>query len=167
MGWLAARSLFGAPRWLLLIGALVALAGSVTALVMGFNHLVSSARESGLKQGRSEIQSKWNAEKAGREQARAELSEAMSEAITGFGDNMRRSVDVIYGKSRDINVRLKQEISNDPRYHSVECSLTPGVRDQINAARSLSKPAAPTGVHDGGVPTSGAAVRLDFGSPGD
>lgn len=155
MTWLLAKSFFGLPRlfWAGL-GALAVLA----ALVWGAHALYQDIKQS----GRDEVQAQWEAEKAGRALASAELSAALTQAFSGLDSSLQGAIKTISYKGRDITIRVKKELDNDPRYTSDVCSITPGVFEQINAARSLSNPAAASGVRDGGVPTSGAAVRLDI-----
>lgn len=136
------------------LGAALALA----ALVWGAHALYQDIKQS----GRDEVQAQWEAEKAGRALASAELSSALTQAFSGLDSSLQGAIKTISYKGRDITIRVKKELDNDPRYSAPECELTPGVLEQINAARSLSNPAAASGVRDGGVPTSGAAVRLDI-----
>lgn len=141
------------------LGAALALA----ALVWGAHALYQDIKQS----GRDEVQAQWEAEKAGRALASAELSAALTQAFSGLDSSLQGAIKTISYKGRDITIRVKKEMDDDPRYSSVECELTDGVLGQVNAARSLSHPAAPSGVRDGGVPTSGAAVRFELGSTGD
>lgn len=155
MTWLLAKSFFGLPRlfWAGL-GALAVLA----ALVWGAHALYDDIKQS----GRDEVQAQWEAEKVGRALASAELSSALTQAFSGLDSSLQGAIKTISYKGRDITIRVKKELDNDPRYTSAACELTPGVLEQLNAARSVSHASTPTGVSDGGVPTSGAAVRLDI-----
>lgn len=50
IGWLGAKSLLGAPRWLLGLGALAALGWALSVLVSGLNHHDAAQREAGVIQ---------------------------------------------------------------------------------------------------------------------
>lgn len=159
------------PAWLLKlpwkwIGLGLAVLAAIGAIVWGAKASLDDARNSGLKQGRAEVQAKWDAEKAGRAQARAELSAALSEAFNGLDGTLQGTIRTLHANGQTIRVQVEKEMAGDPRYQSADCSLTDGVRAQIDAARSLSGPAAAAAVLSGGVPTSGAAVRLELGQPG-
>lgn len=149
-------------KWIGLgIGTLALLAG----IFFGVKAALDGAYGRGEKAGQDAVQARWNAETAGRAQARAELSAALAEAFGGLDTTLQQTVSAIGTRGQEINLRLTKEMADDPRYQSADCSLTPGVLDQVNAARGLSGPAAPARVGDGGVPSSGAAVRLDLGAP--
>lgn len=150
-------------RWLVggVAGVLI-LAGLVWAIVAGVNRMLDNARAD----GRAEVMAEWNADKAGRATARAELSAALAQAFHGLDGSLQGAIAKISSDGRDIRIRVDKEMTGDPRYYSADCSIGDGVRQQIDAARGLSRSAAPTRVRDGGVPASGAAVRLDLGEPG-
>lgn len=151
-------------RWLVggAVG-LLALAGIAWAVVAGVNHMLDQARAA----GRAEVQAEWNAEKAGAATARAELSTALASAFTRLDWSLQGAVAKISADGRSIRVTVAKEMANEPRYTSADCALTDGVRAQVDAARRLSGPSGAATVHSGGLPTSGAAVRLDLGGPGD
>lgn len=165
---IAAAGLFAKThwRWLAAGAGLIALLLAAAGLVIAVRGMIGDARDSGLKQGRAEVQARWNAEVAGRALARAELSTVLAEAFNGLDGSLQRTLTKVSSDGQTIRVHLEKEMAHDPRYSSADCSLGDGVRDQINAARRLSGPAAAATVHSGGVPSSGAAVRLDIGGAG-
>lgn len=118
--------------------------GSLVAIVLAFTLLVKavSSRDERLKQaGRDEVQSSWNAEKAGRQQAKAEFQTALTAALSPQFDQLASRIGAINTKGADINVRLPQAIAAAPRYTDPNCNLTAPVLDQVNAARALSQEA--------------------------
>jgi hypothetical protein len=118
--------------------------GAILALVLAFTLLVKavSSRDERLKQaGRDEVQSSWNAEKAGRQQAKAEFQTALTAALLPQFDQLASRIGSINTKGADINVRLPQAIAAAPRYADPNCALTAPVLDQVNAARALSQEA--------------------------
>lgn len=145
---------------------IIALVGAGVALFFVMGVTLHRAKQDGLAQGRAEVRAEWDAEKAGRAKARAELGEALAEAFNGLDGTLQAAVGRITADGRTIRVQVEQELKNDPRYSSAECSLTDGVREQIDAARRLSGTSAPATLRSGGVPASGAAVRLEFGDAG-
>lgn len=132
MGWFSALS----------IGKKVAVVGGgLLALILASWLLVRavSARDERLKQaGRDEVTASWNAEKAGRAQARADFQTAITAALTPQFDRLASTIGAIDTSAASINVRLPQAIAAAPRYTDPNCALTPEVRDQVNAARALS-----------------------------
>lgn len=117
---------------------------ALLSLVLAFTLLVRtvSARDERLKQaGRDEVQASWNAEKAGRQQARADFQTALSAALSPQFDQLASRISGINTKGADISVRLPQAIAAAPRYVDPNCSLTAPVLDQVNAARALSQEA--------------------------
>lgn len=160
--WLAVKGALGAPRWLLILGATILLLGAIAAVIAGVNHMLDNAKQA----GREEVQSDWNAEKAGRAQASAELSAVLAEAFNGLDGTLQDTIRNISVEGQDITIRVKKEMNNDPRYTAAECALTDSVRREINAARGLSRPTAPTPVHSVPVSDSGAAVRFELGDAG-
>lgn len=129
------------------IGAKLGVAiGAIVALVLAFTLLVRtvSARDERLKQaGRDEVQASWNAEKAGRQQAKAEFQTALTAALSPQFDQLASRIGAINTKGADINVRLPQAIAAAPRYSDPNCNLTAPVLDQVNAARALSQEGKP------------------------
>lgn len=136
------------------LGATLALA----ALVWGAHALYQDIKQS----GRDEVQAQWEAEKAGRALASAELSSALAQAFSGLDSSLQGAIKTISYKGRDITIRVKKELDNDPRYTAPECELTPGVLEQLNAARSLSHASTPTSGDSDSVPTGSYPVRLDL-----
>lgn len=149
-------------RW---IGLAVAALAAIGAIVFGAKGALDDARQSGLKQGRSEIQAQWDAEKAGRAEAAAELTNALVERLTGIDGRLQAIGAKLNERARVIREVVLKEMANDPRYSSADCSLSDGVRQQVDAARGLSNPAAAPASDPASLPSSGAAVRIDFGAP--
>lgn len=163
MTWLIAKSFFGLPRWAFVaFAAALALIGLIGGTIWKVGAMMDDARAA----GRAEVQAKWSAEKAGRAAASAELSAALAQAFNGLDGALQNTVRTIAWKGQDITVRVKKDLDNDPRYRSDACNLTDGVRREIDTARGLSGPARSAAVRDGGVPASGAAVRLELGDTG-
>lgn len=146
-------------RWPYIVLGALAL---IVALVMGVNHALSSAKQA----GRDEVQAKWEAEKAGAATARAELSAALAQAFNGLDGSLQQAVRTLHARGADITVRVRKDLDNDPRYSSAACALSDRVLGEVNAARDLSRSPTPSGVTGAAVPTSGAAVRLEFGGAG-
>jgi gas vesicle protein len=134
------------PVWLwfkgLSIGAKLGVAvGAIVALVLAFTLLVHtvSVRDERLKQaGRDEVTAAWNAEKAGRQEAKAEFQTSLSATLRPMFDGLSATVGNIDRKAAEINVKLPQAIAASPRYADPNCALTPDVLSQVNAARALS-----------------------------
>lgn len=143
---------------------LIGLAGvlALAALTWGAHKLYQDVKQS----GRDEIQARWDAEKAGAEKARADLSDALTEAFAGLDGSLQSFAKTITVKGQQITVRVKKEMDNDPRYSSDECSVDGRVLDSINAARSLSHPATASGSNSNAVPTGGYPVRVELGDTG-
>jgi hypothetical protein len=139
------------PSWLTwkLGGYVLGTLGALAALVWAVNTLLAHERQA----GRDEVQAQWNAEKAGRAQAAAELTSTLSTSLSVLDKHVTDALASNNAKGQAISVNIAKEAQNDPRYVSADCSLTNGVRDQINAARSLSGPAGPVTVYPVPVPT--------------
>lgn len=150
-------------KWIALgIAALAA----IGAIVLGAKGALDNARTSGLKQGRAEIQARWDAEKAGAANARAELTSALGEAFTGLDGSLQRTIEKVSSDGQTIRVKVQQEMAGDPRYASADCSISDGVRAQVDAARRLSGPAPVASGGSDSVSPSGAIVRFELGPSG-
>lgn len=145
---------------------IIAIAGAGVLLFALMGWTLHRAKADGIAQGRAEIQRQWSAEKAGRANARAELSAALTQAFHGLDGTLQATVGKITADGRTIRVQVEQELKNDPRYTAAECSLSDRLRDEINAARGLSRPPGAADVRSVPVPAGGAAVRLEFGDAG-
>lgn len=116
------------------IGALVALLGAITALILAVHHYNESLRQD----GRNEVQAKWDREKAVRATALAEFQVALGAALQPRFDALAQAIGSIDAKAATVNVALPKALAADPRYTSKDCGLTDPVRDQVNAARASS-----------------------------
>lgn len=146
------------PPWLTwkLGGYVLGALGALAALVLAVNALLAHERQA----GRDEIQARWNAERAGRAQASAELTSGLSTALSVLDRHVTDGIAANAAKGQAISVNIAKEAQNEPRYTSADCALTGGVRDQINAARDLSGPAAAVTVHRSPVPPGTEAAGI-------
>lgn len=142
IGWLRALPIAGK------LAVLAAIILAIGLIVAGVNNWIDGIRES----GRREVRAEWAAEKAGAAQAKAELEGALSATLAPMFDRLGRRIGAIDATAARINVTLPKEVASDPRYSDPRCTLTPGVREGIDAARRLSETAAPVGGDDDAVP---------------
>lgn len=145
-----------------IIGLSIVALIAIAAIIFGVNRALENAKQS----GRDEIQAKWDAEKRGAAEENVKLTTALSAAFNGLDGTLQNTIRTLHVSGQTITVRVKKELDNDPRYSDPGCSLTDGVRSEVNAARDLSNPAAPAPVRSGSVSSSGAAVRFEFGDAG-
>lgn len=117
------------------LGVILALLAVVAAIIWGINAWLDSIRES----GRNEVRAEWAAEKAGMAQAQATFQTSLTAALTPQFDRLAAKIGTIDTEAAQINVRLPQAIAAAPRYADPNCSLTPSVLAEVNAARSLSR----------------------------
>lgn len=116
------------------VGLFVAFVLSVTFLLKEWR-----ARDERLIQvGRVEVQGRWNAEKAARQEARADFQIALAASLAPQFDQLAAQISRIDAAGSSIDVRLPALTAAEPRYVDPRCDLTPEVLEQVNAARSLS-----------------------------
>ncbi len=116
------------------LGGLIALVLAVVGLVAAIG-----AHDKSVKQaGRDEVTAAWNAEKAGRASARAEVEHDIAGDVAARLDTLTGMIGGINGKAAQINVALPAAVRADPRYVDPRCMLTQPVLDQVNGARALS-----------------------------
>lgn len=123
-------------KWL--IGA-VALVSALGGLLWLGNHVLDNAREDGKLAERTVWQAKERAADLERSKVEAELRSDMDARF----NNLVTLAGRLSGTEAQINVKLPPMLAASPRYASTDCSLTPGVLEQLNNARALSGPAKP------------------------
>lgn len=139
------------------IGLAVAALGAIAAIIFGINHMLARAKQA----GRDEVRAEWNAEKAGRAQASAELTAALGESFNHLDRTLQKTVSLAAEQGQTIRTRVSQELKDDPRYSSAECALSDSVREAVNAARRLSADPAAAAINIRSLSlSSGADGRL-------
>jgi uncharacterized protein YidB (DUF937 family) len=116
------------------VGAGIAFIAALAALTWGINAIVHSLKQA----GRDEVQAQWNADKAARAGAKADLQIALGAALQPRFDDLAQRISGIDTKAAEVNLKLPAAIAAAPRYRDPNCSLTPDVLGQINSARALS-----------------------------
>jgi hypothetical protein len=144
------------------IGLAVAALVAIATIVTGVNIALSRAKQA----GKDEVQAQWNAEKAGRAQASADLTAALSDSLGALDTSLQGALASTAAQGRTITNTIQKETIREPRYISADCSVTPGVFDQINAARGLSAPAPAASGSERGMPVSESADEPNSGSSG-
>jgi len=114
----------------------LAIVGTLAGLVIAFNAWKDGVRE----EGRDEVRAEWKAAREERAAVMAQFKTGLGAALRPIEERLTATISNIDRQGAEINVRLPQAIAADPRYRDVDCSLTPDVLSQVNAARSLSQP---------------------------
>lgn len=114
----------------------LAILGTLAGLVVAFNVWKDGIRE----EGRDEVRAEWKAAREERAAVMAQFNTGLSAALRPIEERLTATIGNIDRQGAEINVRLPQAIAADPRYRDVNCSLTPDVLSQVNAARSLTAP---------------------------
>ena len=141
---------------LLLSPALWKIAGAVglaAALLLGVHLLLVHEREL----GRAQIKAQWDAANVKQQQSLAAVQTSLQGVSQAIDGHLQAGVAGATSAGQAINVNIQRETANAPRYSNPDCSLTDGMRAQINAARQLSAPAADDQGTSGAMPPSAAA----------
>lgn len=120
-------------KWL--IGA-VALISALAGLLWLGSHVLDNAR----RDGRLAERTVWQERERAADLARSGVEAQMRSDMDARFNNMIALAGRISGTEAEVRVKLPPMIAASPRYASPDCSLTPGVLEQLNAARALSGP---------------------------
>lgn len=118
-------------KWLL--GA-IALVAALGGLVWLYGHQMDKARNDGMLAERTV----WQAREQAATEARAAVEADLQRQMTARFDDLLTIVGRTQAAQAEIEVRLPDLLAASPRYTDEACALTPGVLDQLNAARALS-----------------------------